>query len=214
YTDPMEGNKDGITVSSIFWARGDQGSATNAQITNCQFLGISGHGFTYSHAFGAQECFGNFVDGCDTGTYAEPIQFEQAPCYIHDNHYKNVGEGVQMTFHRTGKEAPWRFEHNRIELIGNHGAAVSFSGEPDNQNRPVVAAMTVIGNRITGPPGQSGIRITNDHVTVGDLTVTDNTIDLPDRAREIVIDKGLILGTLLVQGNRHADGSPLRANHP
>ncbi|HEY0790324.1 MAG TPA: hypothetical protein VGD78_04600, partial [Chthoniobacterales bacterium] len=46
YTDPMEGNKDGITVSSIFWARGDQGSATNAQITNCQFLGISGHGFT------------------------------------------------------------------------------------------------------------------------------------------------------------------------
>ncbi len=150
FTSPARGNKDGLTCVAI---TGDSGvNLTNAAVVNSSFIDLASD-FTYSHAFYAEQCTGNFVQNCETGTYVEPTTSITRPWLVQNNTFINVAEGAVINFHSNGRVQELRFLDNTVVLRNTLGV---FSGavyvleptQPLGRTLPEVVSLVIQGNSI------------------------------------------------------------------
>ena len=76
FTSPATGNKDGLSCVVIGGATGV--NVTNTAVVNSSFIDLQSD-FASSHAFYAEQCTGNIVQNCETGTYSSRLQPSTGP---------------------------------------------------------------------------------------------------------------------------------------
>jgi hypothetical protein len=152
FTAPASGNKDGLSCVSIGTTAGV--TLTNTSITNCWFIDLQSD-FTYSHAFFAERCIGNYVKNCQVGTYTEPISVQPEPWVVQNNTFVDVDCGAAVKFHPTGKLQDLEFLGNTVVLRNTTAyttEAVAVSETPDSisglRNKPEVVNLVIQGNSI------------------------------------------------------------------
>jgi hypothetical protein len=118
FTSPAHGNKDGLSCVVIGQSTGVQ--VTNTTIVNSSFINLRSD-FLYSHAFYAQRCIGNKVQGCDVGAYFEPADFITTPWLVQNNTFTDVTQGAVVSFHSSGRVQELRFLNNLVNLQNELG---------------------------------------------------------------------------------------------
>jgi hypothetical protein len=98
FTSPASGNKDGLTCVAIGGATGV--TVTNTAVVNSSFLNLDSD-FLYSHAFYAEVCTGNYVQGCEVGSYVEPAEPIATPWLVQNNNFTDVSQGANVRHPRT-----------------------------------------------------------------------------------------------------------------
>src|SRR5271165_674701 len=226
FTSPARGNKDGLSCVVIGGATGV--NVTNTAVVNSSFLNLDSD-FLYSHAFYAEQCTGNTVDGCDTGTYVEPAVPIVTPWLVQNNTFTNVSQGAAINFHSNGRVQELRFLNNVVTLrniLGSWSTAVDViePTEPLNGTLPEVVSLIIDGNNIqpltTTPaynPYYVGFNIQSPNLkySIGDLQILDNTFSLatPQNAEQILISNSpTFLGSSSISGNVFSDGSAVAVN--
>jgi len=226
FTSPARGNKDGMSCVVLGGATGV--NVTNTAVVNSSFLNLDSD-FLYSHAFYAEQCTGNTVDGCEVGTYVEPATPIVTPWLVQNNTFTNVSQGAAINFHSTGQVQELRFLNNTVTLrniLGSWSTAVDViePTEPLNGTLPEVVSLIIDGNNIqpltTTPaynPYYVGFNIQSPNLkySIGDLQILDNTFSLatPQNAEQILISNSpTFLGSSSISGNVFSDGSAVAVN--
>jgi len=226
FTSPATGNKDGLSCIVLGGATGV--NVTNTAVVNSSFLDLESD-FSYSHAFYAEQCTGNIVRNCQTGTYAEPAAPLMRPWLVQNNTFTNVSQGAQIKFHSNGRVQELRFLNNTVILRNTLGSfsdavAVSEPTEPLGRTLPEVVNLIIQGNHIqpTSPmpannPAYYGFDITSPHLKywIGNLQITGNIFSFaaPQNADQIVISSAPnFLGTSSISGNVFDNGLPVAVN--
>jgi hypothetical protein len=152
FTNPAQGNQDGLTCVTIASEAGV--TMTNTSVTNCWFIDLASD-FTYSHAFFAEKCTGNYVQNCETGTYTEPAFPLANPWVVQNNTFVNVSAGAAVKFHATGLLQDLEFLDNTVVLMNTPnrltGAVIvsesveSIAGLP---NKPEIVNLAIQGNKV------------------------------------------------------------------
>jgi len=226
FTSPATGNKDGLSCVDISGASGV--TMTNTAVVNSSFIDLQSD-FTYSHAFYAEQCTGNFVQNCESGTYSEPATPQNSPWLVQNNTFTNVSEGAVINFHPNGRVQELRFLDNTVVLRNTVGV---FSGavyvleptQPLGRNLPEVVSLVIQGNNIqplttmpTDNPSYYGFDIQSQHrkYWIGNLQITGNIFSsaAPQNADQIVISNSPhFLGSSTISGNVFSNGSPVAVN--
>jgi hypothetical protein len=135
FTSPAAGNKEGMGCVTI--ASTADVTMTNTAVTNCWFINVTSD-FPFSHAFYAQHCTGNYVQGCQVGSYFEPVDYRQTSWRIENNVFEDVQFGALISFHATGKVQDLTFLNNTVllENIPNTLAAAVMIQEPTGSAIP------------------------------------------------------------------------------
>jgi len=226
FTSPARGNKDGLSCVVIGGATGVQ--LTNTAVVNSSFLNLDSD-FLYSHAFYAQVCTGNNVQGCEVGTYIEPAEPIATPWLVQNNTFTNVSEGAAIWFHSNGRVQELRFLNNTVILrntLGSWSTAVDViePTEPLNRTLPGVVNLIIDGNNIqptsptpTDNPYYVGFDIQSPHrkYWIGNLQITGNkfSVAAPQNDDQILISNWpRFLGSSSISGNVFDNGSPVTVN--
>jgi hypothetical protein len=187
FTSPVQGNRDGLSCVTIGTNAGV--TQTNTSITNCWFIDLASD-FTYSHAFFAESCVGNYVQNCDTGSYTEPLSVQPNPWVVQNNTFVNVTCGASVNFHATGKLQDLEFLDNTVVLVNTtasvtQAVVISEPGQSISglRNKPEVVNLAIEGNKIQAAAvtprsnnAYAGFQILspNQRYFVGRLTITGN----------------------------------------
>ena len=187
FTSPVQGNQDGLTCVTIATNAGV--TLTNTSITNCWFIDLASD-FSFSNAFFAEKCIGNYVQNCQTGSYTEPSSVQPNPWVVQNNTFVNVYNGLSVKFHATGKLQDLEFLDNTVVLVNTtatvtQGVVVSEPVESISglRNKPEVVNLAIQGNTIqaaTVTPrsnnAYAGFQILspNQKYFVNQLTITGN----------------------------------------
>jgi len=226
FTSPARGNKDGLSCVAIGGATGV--TMTNTAVVNSSFLNLDSD-FLYSHAFYAQVCTGNNVQGCEVGTYTEPTEAIATPWLVQNNTFTNVSEGAAIWFHSNGRVKELRFLNNTVILrnkLGSWSTAVDViePTEPPTRTMPEVVSLIIEGNIITPTsptptynPYYLGFDIQSPHrkYWIGNLQITGNKFSFaaPQNGDQILISNSTqFLGSSSINGNVFDNGSPVAVN--
>jgi hypothetical protein len=226
FTSPARGNKDGLTCVAIGGATGVK--ITNTAVVNSSFLNLESD-FLYSHAFYAQQCTGNTVQGCEVGTYVEPAEAIATPWLVQNNTFTDVSEGAAMWFHSNGRVQELRFLNNVVILrnrLGSWSAAVDViePTEPRSRTFPELVNLIIQGNNIqpasitpTYNPYYLGFNIQSPNLRywIGNLQITGNKFSsaAPQNGNQILISNSpQFLGSSSISGNSSDNGSPVTVN--
>ena len=120
---------------------------------NSSFINLDSD-FLYSHAFYAQVCTGNVVQGCEVGSYIEPNQGIVTPWLAcQNNTFTDVSDGAAISFHSTGRVQELRFINNLVILrnkLGNWSTVVDVIEPNELRARtfPELVSLIIQGNYI------------------------------------------------------------------
>jgi hypothetical protein len=226
FTSPARGNKDGLTCVAIGAATGV--TMTNTAVVNSSFLNLDSD-FLYSHAFYAQVCTGNYVQGCEVGSYVEPADGIATPWLVQNNTFTDVSEGATISFHSTGRVKELRFLDNLVILrneLGSWSTAIDViePNEPRARTFPELASLIIQGNHIqpettmpTYNPYYVGFNIQSPtrRYWIGNLQIIGNIFAAaaPQNGDQILISNWpQFLGSSTISGNFFDNASPVTAN--
>jgi hypothetical protein len=226
FTSPARGNKDGLTCVAIGAATGV--TITNTAVVNSSFLNLDSD-FLYSHAFYAQVCTGNYVQGCEVGSYVEPADGIATPWLVQNNTFTDVSEGATISFHSTGRVKELRFLDNLVILrneLGSWSTAIDViePNEPRARTFPELASLIIQGNHIqpettmpTYNPYYVGFNIQSPtrRYWIGNLQIIGNIFAAaaPQNGDQILISNWpQFLGSSTISGNFFDNGSPVTVN--
>jgi hypothetical protein len=226
FTSPARGNKDGLSCVVIAGAPGV--TITNTAVVNSSFLNLESD-FLYSHAFYAQQCTGNSVQGCEVGTYVEPAESIATPWLVQNNTFTDVSEGAAIWFHSYGRVQELRFLNNVVILrnaLGSWSAAVDViePTEPRGRTMPELVSLIIQGNNIqpasttpTYNPYYLGFNIQSPNLRywIGNLQITGNTFSsaAPQNGNQILFSNSPeFLGSSSISANFFDNGSPVPVN--
>jgi hypothetical protein len=185
FTNPVAGNRDGLSACVI--GSDNTVTLTNAAVTGCSFLDIESD-FTYSHAFSANLVQNNFVKGCATGFYREPVQVEKPAMAVLNNTFIDVTIAAQINFHANSGFGSLTFSGNKVVLrdqYNTYSAAVNVVNTDSQGPLPVMQALTMTNNQVIGV-GQDPL-----------ATPAYRAIDLRCPASNLVIKSAVIQGNAL-----------------
>jgi hypothetical protein len=227
FTSPAHGNKDGLTCVFIGQSAGVQ--STNTSIVNSSFINLRSD-FLYSHAFYAQRCTGNKVQGCEVGTYVEPAEVILTPWLVQNNTFTDVSEGATICFHSGGRVQELRFLNNLVILsntFGNWSTVVDViepNDPPIPNNFPEVVSLIIQGNSIqptSATPAYNpyyvgfDIQSPNRRCWIGNLQITGNKFAsaAPQNNEQILVSNSpQFLGSSSISANFFGNGSPVTVN--
>jgi hypothetical protein len=226
FTSPAHGNKDGLSCVVIGGSTGV--NVTNTAVVNSSFINLESD-FLYSHAFYAQRCTGNNVQGCDIGTYAEPSNASATPWLVQNNTFTNVLMGAEILFHSTGRLQELRFLNNLVILRNTYGSwsvAVNVAEPTELPARvfPELVSLIIQGNNIqpasTTPTYNPqylvfNIQSPNRRYWIGNLQIIGNKFSAaaPRNGNQILISNSpQFLGSSSISGNFFDNGSPVTVN--
>jgi len=228
FTSPAQGNQDGLSCVTIGTTAGV--TLTNTSITNCWFIDLASD-FGYSHAFFAEQCTGNYVQNCDTGSYTEPASVQPNPWVVQNNTFVNVYCGVAVKFHATGKIQDLEFLDNTVVLRNTYTrmtGAVMVSEPVESiaglRNKPEVVNLAIQGNKVqaatvTQRPNSAytGFFIIsqNQKYFVDTLTITGNQFSgaNTNNGQQIMITNAptFVLNSQ-ISNNYYYDGTPVNVD--
>jgi hypothetical protein len=228
FTSPAQGNQDGLSCVTIATTAG--GTLTNTSITNCWFIDLASD-FSYSHAFLAERCTGNYVQNCETGTYTEPSFPQQNPWVVQNNTFVNVYAGAAVKFHATGLLQDLEFLDNTVVLMNTYtrvtGAVLVsepveyIAGLP---SKPEIVNLAIQGNKVqaatvTQQPNNAytGFLIIsqNQKYFVYGLSITGNQFSgaNTNNGQQIMITNAPnFVYTSQISGNSYYDGTPVNVD--
>jgi hypothetical protein len=228
FTSPAQGNQDGLTCAAIVADAGV--TLTNTSITNCWFIDLASD-FSYSHAFFAERCTGNYVENCEIGTYTEPASVQPDLWVMQNNTFVNVYAGAYVQFHPTGKLQDLEFLYNTVVLINSTlrtSEAVEIAEPVESisglRNKPQLVNLTIKGNKIQAASltdqtnqGYLGFQIQSEHQKyfVDNLSITANQFSLANskNGQQIILtDAPNFVLNSQIESNVYYDGSPVIVN--
>ena len=228
FTSPVQGNQDGLTCVTIATNAGV--TLTNTSISNCWFIDLASD-FSYSHAFFAERCTGNYVQNCEVGTYTEPSSVQPARWLVQNNTFVNVYAAAYVQFHPTGKLQDLEFLYNTVVLLNSslrtsEAVAIIEPVESINglRNKPQIVNLTIQGNKIQAAnltdqtnQGYLGFQIQSQHQKyfVDSLTIASNQFSLGNSKNGqqiIVTDAPNFVLSSQISNNVYYDGSPVIVN--
>ena len=226
FTSPAHGNKDGL--SCVVIGQGPTVNMTNTAVVNSSFLNLESD-FLYSHAFYAQQCTGNNVQGCEVGTYAEPSYAINTPWLVQNNTFTDVDQGATIAFHNTGRVKELRFLNNLVILRNIYGSwswvvDVIEPKELPARTFPELVSLIIQGNKIqpatatpTYNPNYVGFDIQSQtrRYWIGNLQITNNKFSTaaPQNGEQILISNSpQFLGSSSITGNVFDNGSAVTVN--
>ena len=224
FTAPVQGNKDGLSCVTIGSTAGV--TLTNSSVISCWFIDLTSD-FSYSHAFFAELCTGNYVQNCETGSYTEPVSVQPNPWVVQNNTFINVTSGAVVSFHTTGKLQDLEFLDNTVVLLNTttsvtQGVLISEPSQSISglRNKPEVVNLVIEGNKIqaaTVTPrsnnAYAGFQILspNQRYFVGQLTITGNLFSgaNTNNGQQIRVTNApnFVLNSQ-ISGNLYYDGTP------
>ncbi|MBV8533834.1 MAG: hypothetical protein JO207_08530 [Verrucomicrobia bacterium] len=152
FTNPAQGNQDGLTCVTIGTTAGV--TLTNASVINSWFIDLASD-FSFSSAFFAEQCIGNYVQNCDVGSYTEPLSFQPNRWLVQNNTFNSVYCGALVKFHATGKLQDLEFIDNTVVLRNSFARATQAVAvaEPIESvaglsNKPEVVNIAIQGNSV------------------------------------------------------------------
>ena len=226
FTSPARGNKDGLTCLAIGESPGVK--ITNTSVVNSSFINLDSD-FLYSHAFYAQVCTGNIVQGCEVGSYIEPNEGIVTPWLVQNNTFTDVSDGAAIAFHSYGRVQELRFINNIVVLrnkLGDWSTAINVI-EPNElpaRTFPEVVSLVIQGNNIqpestlpTYNPYYVGFNIQSPtrRYWIGNLQIVGNKFSAaaPQNGEQIMISNSpQFLGSSTISGNVFDNGSPVPVN--
>ena len=228
FTNPVQGNQDGLSCVTICANAGV--TLTNTSVINCWFIDLESD-FSYSHAFLAEQCTGNYVQNCEAGTYTEPTGVQPNRWLVQNNTFVNVYCGAVVKFHATGKLQDLEFIDNTVVLMNTYTrvtAAVMVSEPVESiaglRNKPEVVNLAIQGNKIqaatvTERPNNAyaGFQIISQHLKyfVDTLTITGNQFSgaNTNNGQQIMITTApnFVLNSQ-ISNNYYYDGTPVNVD--
>jgi hypothetical protein len=195
FSNPATGNRDGLSCAVI---GADEGvTMTGSVIQGCRFLDVASD-FTYSHAFFAENCEGNYVRNCGQAFYVEPTDKQNYTWIIRNNRFINIETGAFVNWHPGAHLGQIIFENNLVELDPDtpFAAAVSFGEDGlDPSHAPAnLQSLTFAHNttRLASRRGHSSkardlnVVSVKHCFTVENVVAVGNTSDLPNDQATIV----------------------------
>jgi hypothetical protein len=228
FTSPVQGNQDGLSCVTI--AANSGVTLTNTSVTNCWFIDLASD-FSYSHAFFAEQCTGNYVQNCGVGTYTEPASVQPTRWLVQDNTFVNVYSGAVVQFHATGKLQDLEFLDNTVVLLNTTARATYAVGifEPPEsisglRNIPQLVNLTIQGNKVqaaslTAQTNQGylgfDVKSPNQKYFIGTLTITENEFsgaNTKNGLQIIVTATPNFILSSKISNNVYYDGTPVVVN--
>lgn len=220
FTNPAVGNKDGLSACVI--GSDNSVTLTNAAITGCSFLDVESD-FTYSHAFSANLVQNNFVKGCATGFYLEPVQVAKPVMQVLNNTFIDVSVAAQINLHSSGGFGSLVFSGNKVVLhdqYNTYSAGINVVNADQQGPVPVVQALTMTNNQIVGvgqeplaTPAYRAIdlRCPAANLVIKSVTIQGNVLgtSIPNGFEFDVTRSNSVLPNLQYGTNRYANGQPV-----
>jgi len=228
FTNPAQGNQDGLTCVTIAAEAGV--TLTNTSITNCWFIDLASD-FSYSHAFFAERCTGNYVQNCEIGAYTEPSSVQPDLWVMQNNTFVNVYSAAYVQFHPTGKLQDLEFLYNTVVLLNTTlrtSEAVEIAEPVESisglRNKPQIVNLIIEGNKVQAASltdqtnqGYLGFQIQSEHQKyfIDNLTIINNQFSLANSKNGLQIiltDAPNFVLSSQIANNVYYDGSPVIVN--